>query len=208
MAKTRKLRKSKKSKKINKRIGGILEDHGLPEVNELSQFRITDENLLNFNRVFDVPMDCFINALQLMGVFNPLTANIMRVSTLGVTGFTKPQIEIIFSFTFGHNFDFKPTKSYHEWAQWINRYLQPNHVVFAGYTEHVFIIGRMANGTLVYIDPQVPAFCNLDTDTACQSHLLGKDDYYLLFNSTEQLTKDQADIMIAYTQHLQKEASK
>jgi hypothetical protein len=97
MAKTRKLRKSKKSKKINKRIGGMLEDHGLPKATELSQFGITDENLLTFDRVFPAPMDCFINALQLMGVLNPLTANIMRVSTLGVTGFTKPQIEIIFS---------------------------------------------------------------------------------------------------------------
>ena len=150
-------------------------------------------------------MDCFINALQLMGVLDPLSANIMRVSTLGVTGFTKPQIEIIFSFTFRKNFDFKSTNNFDEWAQWINHYLQPNHVVFAGYSGHVFVIGRMNHGMLVYIDPQVPVFCNLNTPE-CEALLRGKAEYYLLFNSTEQLTQQQEETIIAYTQHLQQQA--
>jgi len=205
MPRTRKSRSVKKNRKMRKEkkfVGGMLETHGLPQCNILSQFAITDESITNFSREFTVPMDCFINALQIMNVLNEKSANIMRISTLGKTGFQKDQIEVIFIYTFRTNFDFKLTNNFDEWASWIANLLQPGNVVFAGYTGHVFLIGRLANGTIVYIDPQVPTLCDLN-DGNCQQYLQGKSSYYLLFNSSEMLTPEQENVVKAYTQHLQ-----
>ena len=204
MSKTRKsrtLRKNKKNNKNNKQIGGLLEDFGLPPANILSQFKITDANLQTFNRTFNAPMDCVINALQLMGILDDISANIMRISTLGVVGFTKAQIEIIFAYKFRKNFDFKPTTNFDEWATWINTLLIPGHVVFAGYTGHVFLIGRMLNGRLFYIEPQLNMFCDLNTEE-CVAYLRNKNNWSLLFHSDQHLTADQEALIIQYTQSL------
>jgi len=202
MVKTRKSRTLIKNKKNNKKkMGGMLEEHGLPQVNMLSQFQMSDVNLFSFNRLFNAPMDCFINALQLMGVLNLLSANIMRISTLGVTGFTKEQIEIIFSYVYGTNFEFKETSNYQEWSQWIAQYLMPGYAVFSGFTGHVFIIARSTNGTLYYIDPQLNLFCDL-SNTSCESYLRDKSTWYLLFNSREKLTLEQEKLIIDYTDYL------
>jgi len=200
--KSRTLRKNKKNNKNNKQIGGLLEEFGLlPPVDKLSQFAITDTNLQNFNRTFNAPMDCFISALQLMGILDDISANIMRISTLGVVGFTKAQIEIIFAYKFRKNFDFKSTTNFNEWATWINTLLIPGNVVFAGYTGHVFLIGRMLNGTLIYIEPQLNMFCDLNTEE-CIKHLRNKNDWSLLFHSDQHLTADQEAFIIQYTQAL------
>ena len=192
--------KSRKNKKI--KTGGLLENYGLPGTTMLSQFAITDANLAQFNRRFTSPMDCFINALQIMGVLDDRSANIMRISTIGRVGFTKEQIEMIFSFTYLTNFDFKSTLDYDEWARWIHTYLTPGNVVFAGYTGHVFLIGRRTDRTIIYIDPQVGQFCNLDTPE-CQQYVRDKRQWYLLFNSTERLTPEQTGLITASVQHLQ-----
>jgi len=205
MSKTHKLRHNKKirkNRKIKKFVGGLLEKHGLPDCNILSQFRITDDNIKKFNRQFQVPMDCFINAMELMDVLDTKSANIMRISTLGKTGFTKEQIEIIFMYTFGNNFDFKKTNRFDEWSKWISLYLQPGHIVFAGYTNHVFLIGRLLDNTILYIDPQIPTLCNLD-DPACQQYVENKNEWYLLFHSQKVLTEQQVQTVVSYTQSLQ-----
>lgn len=199
--KSRTLRKNKKNNKNNKQIGGLLENFGLPPANILSQFPITDANLQTFNRTFNAPMDCVISALQLMGILDNITANIMRISTLGVVGFTTAQIEIIFAYKFRRNFDFKSTTDFDEWARWINTLLLPGHVVFAGYTGHVFLIGRMLNGRLIYIEPQLNMFCDLNSDD-CVAHLRNKDNWSLLFHSDQHLTADQEALIIQYTQSL------
>jgi hypothetical protein len=205
MPKTHKLRNNKKIRKnrnLKKMKGGLLESHGLPQCNKLSQFKISDDNILKFNRHFQVPMDCFINAMEIMNVLDSRTANIMRISTLGKTGFTKEEIELIFIYNFGTNFDFKKTNIYDEWSNWIATYLQPGHIVFAGYTNHVFLIGRLLDNTIVYIDPQIPTFCNLD-DPNCSQYVQNKNEWYLLFNSQELLTEEQRQILIKYVEHLQ-----
>ena len=209
MKKSRKLRNAMKRKSLNrnarknkKHRGGILESYGLPECTELSQFSITDENINAFKRTFQSPMDCFINALQLMNVLNQLSANIMRISTLGMSGFTKEQIEMIFAFTHNNNFEFKETHNSDEWISWINNLLEPGNVVFAGYTNHVFIIGRLLNGTILYIDPQIPIICDLSIPE-CSKYVLGQHTWYLLFNSHESLTEQQQNTIVSYVNHIQ-----
>jgi len=68
---------------------------------------MTPNNITNFTRDFSSPMDCFINALQMFGVLDPYSANLMRISTIGTNGFTKEQIEWSFMYRYNHNFNFE-----------------------------------------------------------------------------------------------------
>lgn len=207
MSRTRKAKQVKKTnnKKIKKYIGGLLEESGLPSCDNVAYFPITDADILTFIRTFVTPMDCVINALQLMRVLDEKSANIMRISTLGRT-FSKEQIEIIFIYTFRHNFDFKSTDNYDQWASVITNRLPHGSVVFAGYTGHVFLIGRYSDGRYFYIDPQATAGpCDL-SDPACKALLRGKTEYYLLSSSSSPITPEQERLVIAYTQHLQSTA--
>ena len=183
----------KRKTRKRKMRGGIGEEHGFPQCNSLSQFKITDDQLLNFKRAVPSPMDCFINALQILGVVNSITANIMRISSLGRNGFTREEIEKIFIMLSGYNHDFKSTESSEEFSQWIGTLLLPGHIVFAGYegnTKHVYLIGRRIDGILVYIDPQLGIFCDLST-LECQEYLKNNRVYRIMFNSTEKLSPDQ-----------------
>ena len=182
-----------KRKTRRKMRGGIGEIHGFPPCTSLSQFKITDEQILTFKRAVPTPMDCFINALQILGVVDNVTANIMRISSAGKTGFTTEEIEKIFVFLSGHNHDFKATGSPQEFSDWITAHLLPGHVVFAGHegnVNHVYLIGRQVNGTIVYIDPQSAIFCDLSTPE-CQAHLMNNKVYRLMFNSLEKLSPEQ-----------------
>jgi len=201
---TRKFRNVKKNKKIKKSIGGALESRGLPECNILSQFKITDSDL-QILRDFKLPMDCFINALQIMKVLDNKSANIMRLSSLEKQkGFLKEEIEVIFIYNFMTNFDFKSTNSYQVWSNLIIAELKPAHVVFAGYDGHVFLIGRKMNGKIFYIDPQVPTvLCDL-SDPNCEGFLQNKNNYFLLFNSMEILNKQQQELVKSYVYELPK----
>ena len=177
--------------------GGMGEQYGFPPCNFLSQFKITDEQLLSFKRTAPTPMDCFINALQILGVVNNITANIMRLSSAGKTGFTTEEIEKIFIFISGHNHDFKATGSPQEFAEWIAANLIPGHVVFAGHQgdiNHVYLIGRQVNGNLVYIDPQAGIFCDLSSPE-CQRYLTNNRVYRLMFNSLDKLSPEQLRLL-------------
>jgi hypothetical protein len=223
MGKSRKLRKSStklskksstkhnKNKKRNKhtkhkQIGGMLESDGLPEATSLALFRITNEHIENFRRQISVPMDCFINALQFIGILDPMCANIMRVSTLGDSGFTRAQIEIIFSFFYKTNFHFKSTDDFEVWYNWIVSNITPGHVVFAGYPGHVFLIASDTNGVLLYIDPQSEHPVQDLSEDAVQQYIREKGLYYALYTSTTQLTREQQRLVLAYSQHLSRQA--
>ena len=65
----------KRKTRKRKMRGGIGEEHGFPPCNNLSQFQITDEQLLSFNRTVPSPMECFINALQILGVLQKVQKN-------------------------------------------------------------------------------------------------------------------------------------
>ena len=184
---------SKKNHTRRKMHGGIAESQGFPACHNLSIFPISDENILKFKRVFRSPMDCFINALELLGAISSLTANMMRISSLGKNGFTKEEIEKIFILITGCNHDFKSTPNSMEFSQWITANLPPGNVVFAGYggqAKHVYLIGRRQDGVIVYIDPQIGTICDLRLGT-CQKYIANNTLFRLMFHSTARLTHDQ-----------------
>lgn len=202
--------KYKKLRKIKSKKGGALEEHGLPVCDRLSFFPIKDEAITTFQRSFNVPMDCVINALQLMNILDTHSANIMRISALGTQGFTSNQIELIFMYNKGYNFSFKSTINYQEWIESIYTLLPPGNVVFAGYVsqtggKHVFLIGRYANGMLMYIDPQTSPLCPL-THPTCAGFVNEQREWYLLFNSTIPLSPGNIRSVTKYIQALQKQS--
>ena len=192
MSKTIRRKSSVSNSRKSKRNANIWSARNkLPECDILSQFGMTDNNIGSFKRYIQSPMDCFINALQLMGLIDVLTGNMVRISCAGQLGFTKPQIEKVFILYKGHNFDFKSTGNFDEFSQNIENNLQKNHAVFAGYTGHVFILARLANGDIMYIDPQINEFCNVNK---CQDLIRnGGSTYYLLFHSKEKLNQYQLE---------------
>lgn len=142
-------------------------------------------------------MDCFINALQLIGFIDEKCGNLMRISSAGRTGFTKEEIEIIYIYLTGNNYDFKPTNNFDEFAKEIESKILPGYAVFAGFEgeyfgnryKHVFLIAKKNDNTIFYIDPQIPIICNVNE---CQnSYLRNHETWYLLFNSTVKLNDSQ-----------------
>ncbi len=173
--------------------GGIGELYGFPPCNSLSLFPITNEQIATFSRGIQSPMDCFINALQLLGVINNISANIMRISAAGKSGFSQEEIEKIFILLTGHNHDFKATPSSQEFSKWISIHLPPGNVVFAGYegqSKHVYLIGRTIDGQIAYIDPQLGTICDLASED-CQRHISNNHTFRLMFNSESKLSPEQ-----------------
>jgi hypothetical protein len=183
-----------KSKTRKRKIkGGMGELRGFPPCDSLSLFPITNEQIASFSRNIQSPMDCFINALQLLGVINNVTANIMRISSAGRNGFSQEEIEKIFILLTGHNHDFKAAPSSADFARWISMYLPPGNVVFAGHegqSNHVYLIGRTVDGRISYIDPQLGTICDLSSQE-CQKLISNNALFRLMFNSTSKLTSDQ-----------------
>lgn len=180
--------------------GGIGEAQGFPQCTTLSQFQMTDGVLANFGRHFKSPSDCFISALQLFNIVDLRSANLMRISSAGRTGFLKTQIEVIFIYLLGNNFDFKSTYNYDEFAGWIQNLLQPGFGVLAGYEGHVFVIAKGADGTIAYIDPQVPPNGMMCDVRQCENTYLKNKPapWYLLFNSPEHLSEAQQQQVAEY----------
>lgn len=177
--------------------GGLGESYGLPPCVNLTYFRITDDQINSFETVVKSPMDCFINSLQLLGIINNVTADIMRISTAGKTGFTQEEIEKIFILLTGHNHDFKGTNSPDEFSIFIAKNLPPGNVVFAGHegqSKHVYLIGRTLNGTIKYIDPQIGQICDLSLEH-CQKLIINNKIFRLMFNSEYKLTPEQLQIL-------------
>jgi hypothetical protein len=184
-------KKSKKTKKRSNIVKNIRIKNSFPECNILSQFKISDDNIMNFRRHIKSPMDCVINALQLMGILDTTSSNVFRISCVGTNGFTKEQIEKIFILYIGLNFEFKSTKDFNEFATTIETKLLPGNVVFAGYSGHVFLLGRYLDGRIVYIDPQLNIICDI---LKCQEIIKnGGKEYFILFNSEEKLVNQQLE---------------
>jgi len=159
----------------------------------LSQFPITDENFYNFKRYLKSPRDCVINALQIIGILDSQNANILRISCAGNNGFVKEQIEKIFIFITGNKYEFMKINNYELFSTKIKENLKIGHVVFAGYTGHVFLIGKKQSGEIVYIDAQQPseqALCSLNGESfqKCEDLIKNKSEYYLLHYSPTKLT--------------------
>ena len=156
----------------------------------LSQFTMTDERIQNFKRFVKSPRDCFINAMQLMGMIDTTAANILRISFAGELGFKKEQIELIFTLKTSKPFKFYQM-NYEKFSDTIKNKLEAGNVVFAGYTGHVFLIGKIRNGDIVYIDPQTEiGICYL-SDENCEKLIQNKGDYFLMYHTETLLSKDE-----------------
>jgi hypothetical protein len=176
-------------KKRQSVIQTLRQEHDNMMATEFTQFRITDEQIRNFKRLIAQPKDCFINAMQIMGMLDVLGGNILRISCAGNQGFFKEQIEKIFILHTEHNHDFV-SMNYDEFVNTIVNQLQPGYVTLGGYEGHVFIVGRYLNGTIVYIDPQLNTICDL-MDPECEKYLKVSNKYYLMFHSKQTMTETQ-----------------
>ena len=156
----------------------------------LSQFIMTDERIQNFKRFVKSPRDCFINAMLLMGMIDNTAANILRISFAGELGFMKEQIELIFTLKTSKPFKFYQM-NYEKFSDTIKNTLKAGNVVFAGYTGHVFLIGKTYNGDILYIDPHTEVgICNL-SDENCEKSIQNKGDYFLMYHTDTLLSKDE-----------------
>ena len=163
----------------------------------LSNFTITDQILADFRRLSTRPyMDCVISALQIIGILDTFTANVLRITKIGTHGIDSNEIELIFSLRTNQRFLFMPTNNIDEFIQYIRTHLQPGNVSFCGVTymngqSHVFLIGRDTDGNIIKIDPSVPdPYCFLETDHECfRIFSQNTRQYWLLFNYTGNLTQ-------------------
>jgi hypothetical protein len=99
---------------------------------DTAEFRITDQHLQNFKRLIKKPMDCVINALEIIGVIDNTHADIIRIC-MGDIGLSISQIVDIFKYM-------KPT---YEWGfmkirfkalmEYCQKNLKRGHVLFCGY---------------------------------------------------------------------------
>lgn len=173
-------------------VKGTLRQKNLKLIRErnLSQFTMTDENIKNFKRFVKSPRDCFINAMQLMGMIDVFSANILRISFAGELGFKKEQIELIFTLKTSKPFKFYQM-NYENFSDTIKNTLEAGKVVFAGFTGHVFLIGKTYNGDILCIDPQTEiGICNL-SDENCEKLIQNKGDYFLMYHTETLLSKDE-----------------
>jgi len=173
----------------------------------ISQFPIQDDNINKFQSYLNkniTEMDCFLNAMQLIGIFDVFTANMMRITCTGRQGVNNYEIEMAFMLAHGIKmlgehipyYDLFAVGNFDIWQEVLTKSLLPGHVVFCGWTDptlpfnHVFLVGRYMNGDIVYLDPQV-VNCKL-IDMKCVEALRSRESnqrvYHILYSSIESIT--------------------
>jgi hypothetical protein len=192
-----------KNEQQNQKGGELSSNYYGPTWGQLnmSTFGITNEQLMTFKRIVNSPMDCVISAMQIIGLLDFFSANVLRLTLVGQHGITLEEIENIFSLRTGQKFVFQPTKDINEFISTVNSKLPKNHVIFCGikYTEtcmrHVLLIGRGEDGRIIKIDPQSNKnICYLDTDNECIDEFArDTNEYYLLFNYDGLLTTEERE---------------
>lgn len=195
MGKLTKTVKRKKTVKRRNRKSKAIYKGGIPPQctgeYTLTQLGINDAQIQSFRRNVLSPKDCVINALQLIGMLDIYTANLLRITLVGQLGIDQSQIEKIFILYYGYSFKFDPISSFQDVSNTISC-LQVGHVAFAGYQDvngakHVYLIGRKTDGNFYYIDPQINQICNL-ADPQCLQYIANKQFYFLLKNNQTKLT--------------------
>lgn len=167
----------------------------------ITNFRISDNDIISFQRI-NSNVDCAASAMQIIGLIDNFTANIIRIMLIAhkQMGLYAGEIEAIFSLKTNKKFVFMPTTNADELVQYINAHLLPGCVVFCGATygtlSHVFLIGRHTSGTFVKIDPQSSvSVCNLAEESCKRSMFKGAKSYFLLFNYEGEFTQKEGEIM-------------
>ena len=129
---------------------------------------MSDAQITSFRRWVKKPMDCVINALELIGALDGRNADLMRIAS-GDKGLQKDQIEHVFTYLFPSNkWDFFGYSDIKKLEHYTLNIMQPGHVIFCGYyghnasvnaqIGHVFLIGKDSSGIVKYMDPQIGAF--------------------------------------------------
>jgi len=166
----------------------------------LSNFVLTNQQLITFRRLFTTQsyMDCVISAMQIIGIFDFYTANILRITKLSKIGFELGEIELIFSLRLNKKFNFVQTNNINEFIQYVSLRIKPGHCIFCGTQnrngfKHVFLIAKSLDNIILKIDPQSPnKFCSLETHQDCikefaQDNIL----FFVLLNYTGDLTSEE-----------------
>jgi len=158
---------------------------------ELLQYPIQLDNLCLFRRLIQTEYDCVINALQIIGLIDDTTSQLLRISSAGQqTGFTQDQIGKIFTLYTKQQCKFLGPESWDNFKKELTDKLKPQHVTIVGEIKdnikHVFLIANI-NSKFIYIDPHIKdyAFCGLDEDPNCLNLIQDKDGYYLLFKNLD-----------------------
>jgi hypothetical protein len=171
---------------------------------QVSNFPISDQNILDFRRISSRKhTDCVISALQIIGILDFFSANILRITKIASgAGIDENEIELIFSLRTNKRFLFIPTSNITEFSQYIKTHILPSNIAFCGVTrsngiKHVFLIGKDSNGNIIKIDPQAPnPYCFLETDQECY-RIFSQNTlkYWLLFNYTGELSPYEANAL-------------
>jgi len=147
----------------------------------------TDKKLLRVKKSIRNKKDCVINAMEVLALLPEKEAELLRVMVDDV-GMTKTQVFKTFMIIFPNfNWKYKRYTTFASVKQILDD-LPPGHAVFAAYTPfiqnvkeptHAFVLARDSKGVLGYIDPQVPAACNI-TKEECFQYLRGMAVYFIL----------------------------
>ena len=190
-----KMGRRRMNKKGGQLVLGNYPSLGIAEPTTLFEARISDQNLCNFKRYLNSPMDCFVNAMQIMGLIDTNAANLLRISCVGVSGFSEEQIASIFILYTKFFFLFRELSGWDAFGQQVMK-ISPGTVTLGGYHKngggHVFLIGKTTQNKMIYIDPQIQnnTLCFLD-EAQCENHIKNMDKYYLLYRNDIQLTPQQ-----------------
>lgn len=129
---------------------------------QVHYFPIQDSDLKKFIRKLPADKDCVINAIQLIGLIDARTADLMRI-LVGNKGIDKDEIEKIFKWVIPEyywEFSYLPINHKNkEFIEVIFKDIPSKHIIFCGVTfnngnNHVIIIGKTKDNQLVSIDPQ------------------------------------------------------
>lgn len=151
----------------------------------IAQFNMEFFDINNFGRNRPRPRDCVINAMEMLGLFDKFSADLMRIM-VGETGLQEYQLTECFNLMYQdlgvkfHLHNFSNPKSL---GDFITNSLNLNHVIFCGYdSKHVFLIGKGLDGNLYLIDPQLGLsnhMCNLSFKE-CLDFIDHKGTYHVL----------------------------
>lgn len=137
----------------------------------LATFPISDENVEAFTREVERPMDCVINAYQLLGFIDDYTAELMRMTCPGDQGLSLVQLERTMAYMSHRRLStvlaFKPSSSFDEFQYYLSSNLGRGLSAFCGITRddgssHVFVVAINSVGQFVLLDPQLDeTMCDL-----------------------------------------------
>ncbi len=156
-------------------------------VNHMAIFTVPiNITISTFKRKMARPDDCVINALELLGILNPITADMMRI-VMQPGGVDTNNIQKLFTLIDATNiWRFQPYLLVDTFIDRVNL-LKAGEILFCGYDNsttaqgHVFLIGRMENGELYLIDPQIfSSPCILSGTNNCSKFILGKERHFIL----------------------------